>query len=45
MQLKEPSYVDIEKFVEVALCCRFQAANMRNSSVVDKDVDRSFSNS
>src|SRR5216684_3802745 len=40
--VEEPFYVDLEEFVEVALGCRFQAANMRNSSVVDKDVDGFF---
>jgi len=40
--IEEPFYVDLEKFVEVAFRCCFQAANMRNSSVIDKDVDGFF---
>ncbi len=35
-------HVDFEKFVEIAFRCRFQAANMRNSSVIYKDVDGFF---
>src|SRR6266850_2389848 len=40
--VEKPFHVDFEKFVEIAFRGRFEAANMRNSSVVDKDVDGFF---